>query len=360
MKQADLQGAIAAYRKLVQANPGSAKFHFLLGQAYYRAGHLRESTEALEEALKLDPGLKPAQDALGASLAESGHCGSALPYLKQAVARGSNADFERTLGLDGLKCSMELDHEDDALAFIERLRRQFPRDPEVLYVTVHAFSDLSIRASQQLLNTDPGSYQVHELAAEADGARGKWTDAAKEYRKVLAIDPNAPGIHYMLGRLILSEPLTPTTFEDAKKEFEAELKVNPHNAGAEYVLGDLAVRARDVKTAIERFSKACADDPHFAAARIELGKSLISTQQFTQAIPPLESAVKLEPKDPTARYLLATAYRGAGRMDDAQKEFAAYEKAAQEARQANQRIQSAVIGRKTPAQLEQQSSHPRR
>ena len=127
-----------------------------------------------------------------------------------------------------------------------------------------------------------GSYQVYELNTEAISAQGKWDQAEAEYRKVLAMKLDLPGIHYLIGRLILTKPKTPTTFTDAKKEFEEELKVYPHNAGAEFLLGELALCTQDYTAAIARFSKAAEDDPNFAAAKIELGRALISIHQLAR------------------------------------------------------------------------------
>src|SRR5256885_4644187 len=54
-----------------------------------------------------------------------------------------------------------------SLDFLYLLNREFPRDPEVLYVSVHTYSDLSTRAAQQLATTAPNSAQAHELNAES-------------------------------------------------------------------------------------------------------------------------------------------------------------------------------------------------
>lgn len=351
MQRGDFEKAIQAYTQLVKTSPHSARLQFQLGAAYYTAGDAREATKPLQEALRLNPKLTEARYFLGASLAETDHCSDAIPDLKQAVLHIGDRHLQLRMGMDGVNCSMELDRQGDAIAFLQRLRHEFPKNAEVLYLSVHVFSDLSTRASQALLMTDPSSYQVHELNAEALSAQGKWNQAEAEYRKVLAMKPDLPGIHYLIGRLILTKPKTATTFTDAKKEFEEELKVDPHNAGAEFVLGELALRTQDYTAAIGRFSKATTDDPNFAAAKIELGRALISIHQPAKAVAPLQSAVNLQPQNPSAHYLLAMAYRGAGRLQDAQKELAAYQKATTDARQTNQDVQSGILGRKTPAQL---------
>ena len=41
-----------------------------------------------------------------------------------------------------------------------------------------------------------------------------------------------------------------------------------------------------------------------------------------EAVPPLEAAVKLEPRNPAAHYNLAMAYNRSGRKQDADREFA--------------------------------------
>ena len=193
---------------------------------------------------------------------------------------------------------MTINDQDQAIDFIRMMKRDFPRDPEVMYLTVHVFSDLSIRASQELLFTAPSSYQVHQLNAEALETQGNWKDAAAEYRQVLVKNPNLPGIHYRLGRVILSMPKTPTMLEDARREFEEELKINPRNAGTEYVLGELARQADLFPAAIEHFGRAAKLDAGFADAYIGLGRSLIAAGRPADAVAPLEAAVRVSRRIP--------------------------------------------------------------
>jgi tetratricopeptide (TPR) repeat protein len=257
------------------------------------------------------------------ALAESGHCAEALGLLRKSFGLLSDKDLKRKVGLDGVHCAMTLNRPSSALDFLEVLTREFPQDPEVLYVAVHAYSDLSVLASQQLALSAPSSSQAHELLAESFEAQGKWDEAEKEYRTILKQNPKLPGIHFRLGRLLLSKPNpSPTVAEEAKHEFEQELAIDPYNAGAEYVLGELARQNQQWDQAIHHFSQASKLDPQFGEAFLGLGVSLISEKRYPDAIPPLETAVKLEPKNPDAHYNLATAYTRAGRKPEAEKEFA--------------------------------------
>src|SRR5581483_6009618 len=138
------------------------------------------------------------------NLAATVRCAEAIPELKRAVHQSIAADVKKKAGLAGLRCAMTHNQPYEALDFLQVLNRDFHDDPEVLYQATDAYSDLAIRASQDLLSVAPSSYQVHELNAESLETQGKWDDAAAEYRKILENNTNLPGIHYRLGRLLLS------------------------------------------------------------------------------------------------------------------------------------------------------------
>ena len=258
----------------------------------------------------------------GVKLAESGHCREALPALRKASQKLDDQQLKRQAGLAGVRCAMTLGQPDSATDFLSMLSRDFPRDPEVLYVLVHAYSDLSTLEAQHLALYAPSSDQAHELSAEAFEQQGKWDLAAAEYRAILAQHPDAAGIHFRLGRLLLSKPNpTAEVAEQARKEFQAELKLDPSNAGAEYVLGELARQEQNWDEAIVHFGRASKLDPGFGDAFLGLGEALVSEKKFSEAIPPLQTAAKLEPASPAAHYNLAIAYARSGRKEDGDREF---------------------------------------
>ena len=257
------------------------------------------------------------------TLAKSGHCEEAMPALKRASQTAPDKATKRSAAFAGVRCAMLINQTGAAIDFLQMLNHEFPGDPEVLYLSVHTYSDLSTRAAQQLAMTAPNSIEGRKLNAEALEAQGKWDSAQKEYKAVLAQNPQEPGIHFLLGRLLLSNPdAGPTAGQEAKKEFQEELKIDPSNAGAEYVLGEMARQDSQWDDAIEHFFKATQLDAGFGDAYLGLGTALLSAKKFTDAIPPLQTAVKLEPRNPGAHYNLATALTRAGRKEEADKEFA--------------------------------------
>ena len=286
----------------------------------------------------------PAAPQHAIQLAKAGRCTEALPALHRAETHLTDPDLRRQVGMAGVKCGMAVNQAPEALHFLEALTRAFPRDPEVLYLATHVYSDLSIRASQDLLFAAPGSPQVHELNAEALETQGKWKEALFEYQAALQKDPHLAGVHYRIGRLLLSQPQTATSTGDAKKEFEDELAIDPSNAGAEYVLGELARQAGDWNASIGHFSRAAKLDLNFADAYIGLGRALTSADRPQDAIPPLETAVKLEPESPAAHFFLGTAYRHAGRKADADRQFALHKEMSDKANQKREQLHSEITG----------------
>ena len=218
---------------------------------------------------------------------------------------------------------MTLDDRDSTADFIRFLHKQFGRDPDVLFILVHAYSDLSTRTAQDLGRTAPQSIPAHKLNAEALEMQGKWEPAQLEYEGMIDKEPNAPGIHFLLGRLLLSRPdAGPDAAERAKQEFLKELEVDPNNAGAYYVLGELARRDDKWDEAISRFSQAAKLDTNFAEAYLAWGSCLVTVKRYQDAIPPLRAAERLTPGNPAIHHALGTALERSGHKEEAEREFA--------------------------------------
>jgi cytochrome c-type biogenesis protein CcmH/NrfG len=100
------------------------------------------------------------------------------------------------------------------------------------------------------------------------------------------------------------------------------LEIDPSNAGAEYVLGELAREAQQWDDAVKHFTRAAKLDSSFGDAYLGWGVALVSSKKFSEAVPPLQNAVKLEPQNPAAHYNLAIAYTRTGRKPEGDKEFA--------------------------------------
>jgi tetratricopeptide (TPR) repeat protein len=181
----------------------------------------------------------------------------------------------------------------------------------------------------------PKSYQARRLQAEALESQGKNDEASAIYLKILEENPKIPGIHYRLGQIALDRAGPNGSTDDAKREFQSESDIDPSNAAPQFVLGELARRAGDWNEAVARFSKAVRLDSGFSEAYLALGMSLAAGSQFSQALSPLETYVKLQPEDPAGHYQLALAYSRTGNKDGAAREMALQAQAETRAKPAN-------------------------
>ncbi|HWG59028.1 MAG TPA: tetratricopeptide repeat protein [Candidatus Acidoferrales bacterium] len=260
----------------------------------------------------------------GLDLSTKGQCTQALSILRAIQPRLKDKQDVYSAAMATARCAMSLHETDTAVRALLVLNRDFPREPEVLYITTHYYSELAGDAAQLLAATSPLSYQAHELNAEAYESHEQWDQAQAEYEKILQQNPTLPGIHYRLGRVLLSKSLTPSPEDIAKgkEQMEEELKINPANASAEFMLGEIARRGAQLNEAIEHFSRATHLDEGFSEAYLALGISLNGAGKYAEAIPPLLKYEKMLPADPSAHYQLALAYARTGRKQDSDREMA--------------------------------------
>jgi tetratricopeptide (TPR) repeat protein len=254
-------------------------------------------------------------------LAAQGRCQEALPGLKKSAPRVIDKQLKYRAEMATARCAMSLEQSETTIQALLALNREFPNDPQVLYISTHFYSELGSRAAQRLAAIAPSSPQAHQLQAESMESQEKWDDAASEYKHILEQNPQLPGIHFRLGRIALSRPQTASTAEDAKREFQEELKVDANNAAAEFFLGEIARQAGQWPEAIDRFSSAAKLDPSFLEAYLALGISLNSAERFQDAVAPLETYTKAIPADPAGHYQLSVAFARTGRKQDATREL---------------------------------------
>jgi Tfp pilus assembly protein PilF len=257
------------------------------------------------------------------TLANQGHCRESISALQRAMTPQTPAETRKLAGVVGIRCSLAIDDRLATLNFIRLLSGDFGHDPDVLYVIVHAYSDLTTRTALDLARSAPQSAAAHKLNAEALEEQGKWDPAELEYEEILKKDPDAQGIHFLMGRLLLSRPDAPSDAPArAREEFLKELQIDPGNADAEYILGMLAQRAQDFDEAIARFSQASKLNRNFAEAYLGWGAALLGEKKYQEAIAPLRRAEILAPGNPDIHNALATALARTGNKTEAEKEFA--------------------------------------
>lgn len=322
-----------AYERLRQLQPGLAEVHARLGLIYFQQGRFADALTPLRRALALKPALPNVGSLLAMSLSETGRHQEALAGLEKAFHQpATDSALRRMAGLHLQRSYTALDRDGEAVVVALDLGRFYPEDPEVLYHTGRLFGNYAYLQTVKLARLAPDSVWLHQAAGEANESQGLLDEAISRYRQVLAIAPNRPGIHFRLGRVLLSrskqaEGETATLAEaEALKEFEQELRIDPTNANAAYEIGEMARRAGQVDKAIESFRRALDSYPGFGEALVGLGRALVATGEPGAALPHLRKAISLNPRDEVAFYQISRAHRALGQKTEQQEALAAFER----------------------------------
>jgi tetratricopeptide (TPR) repeat protein len=286
----------------------------------FQHGRYSIAREKLTEASK-NPNDRQARLFLALTEAALGNCRKALPELIRPLSN-EQSTLQRVAGLAAVKCYSATRDESKAFEALRGLEKRFPNDADVLYLSaklhMKGFNDATLAMFQKA----PASYRVHELSAEIFEVENRYGEAVSEYRKAIELNPQAPDLHFRLGRAILLEGHGPEQLKQAAAEFEAELKLSPEDAACEFQLGQIAQVQGKTEDAGARFERAVELSPDFVQGLLALGKLRIKAERYPEAIQLLSRAAALQPASETAHYALLTAYRNSGQMQKAQSEKA--------------------------------------
>jgi len=249
-------------RQLVAAGSRDAKIFNLLGWCNHRQNRLPEAVAAMKQAIELEPRAEDHYNHLAQILLEEGRYSDAYETVKQELAVAPGS-----AGGYKLKGHIEsrLGLFNQALESYTRALQLKGEDPDLL---------VGLGAVQQKLFRP--------------------AEAAATFEKGIERYPRDAQLYQAYGRLLL-EP------------------------GA---AGDAAAESR----AVALLDKALALDSALPDAHYELGKALLERDRASEALPHLEAAVKLDPRNGRFHLALANAYRCLGRNAEAASELELFRK----------------------------------
>ena len=105
----------------------------------------------------------------------------------------------------------------------------------------------------------------------------------------------------------------------ARDALESSLKLSPSQISARLLLGHVYLALKDAKNAEDQFEAALLVDSSNSDGRLGLAEAQIQQSDFAGALPDLEAFTKSDPRNAAALRLLARAYRGLGREQDAKR-----------------------------------------
>ncbi|HEU4390103.1 MAG TPA: tetratricopeptide repeat protein, partial [Blastocatellia bacterium] len=193
--------AAQAFEKLTQLAPNTAEVHARLGLIYFQQGKFEQAVPALRQAIKLKPTLPKTDLLLAMALSELGKYSEALPVLENGFKSVTDPALKRATGLQLERAYTGLQRDDRAVEVALELTRLYPKDAEVLYHASRLFANYAYLATLKIAELAPDSLWLHLAAGEANESQGLFNAALLEYREVLSLDPNRPGMHFRIGRV---------------------------------------------------------------------------------------------------------------------------------------------------------------
>jgi tetratricopeptide (TPR) repeat protein len=161
-------------------------------------------------------------------------------------------------------------------------------------------------------------------------SRGLYDKAIQALVVAADLNPSDARVYVFLSRAYNSSPLQA---DDVIQRFRRYSELQPGNALAQYYYAVSLWKGRRVSDpgidmdAVESLlKKAVALDDSLAEAHVQLGNLYADQHQYEKSIPQYVRAVELDQNLSDAHYRLGTDYVHVGRKEDAQKEFAVYQK----------------------------------
>lgn len=200
--------ALVALQKLVQQRPGIAQYHYLMAKTYAGLGNSRRMMEELERAAGLAPGhfyTRLADARLKYVSGEYDGFSSLLERLQEVAP-----EHPEVMELEAR--SLQLRGEDAAARRVyEAVYAKQPTSDNLVALAVHQhrLGDTAgaIRLLGDWLDAHPDDLAARERLAEFYSRSGRGSEAGREYRQIVKLDPNhAPALNNLAWHLLEEDP----------------------------------------------------------------------------------------------------------------------------------------------------------
>jgi TolB-like protein/Tfp pilus assembly protein PilF len=283
--------------RFASARARLALMHALAAAAYDTAAARREQAHVeAEAALRLEPGLPEAHEALASVWALEGDLPKAIEELRLALDSAPNSVERRVALADLLGRAGRFD---DAVAENERAMKLEPGSPTVAFRAALYYSRMRRRE-----------------------------EAMRAFDRAIAVAPEYHMVKVIKGQAYLRWTGMPDTLAAAMETVPADWDPNGMATYARYTALWVQRRYADALDMLERSRCELSHDGHvyqpisLMRARLQegLGHRKLARASYATARSVLQDSVDAHPADPAIRISLALAYAGLGRASDAVRE----------------------------------------
>jgi predicted CXXCH cytochrome family protein len=306
---ANLPGGLAGLQKLLaNSRPKKAAPYFEMGEAFARTAQAGRSIPFYEQAVGIEPGNWRYLYALGQALQATGKLNEAVVALERAAAL---APYETSLR-NGLGVAYAL--EGRASDAVRTLRDAVSRNPED--ATAQQNLGQALVRANDLGNAEAAFREAVRLLPESGELRLTLAEALMQFSQFR-------DAAFQLEEAIRSGPSTQTArsawfagLADAGGVTEARMRYDQSLRQQISIvhddLGNVMISLGDAEAAIREYRLAADSDPRSPFAALNLGLALAGHSQPAEARQWLESALRLDPRQPAAHLKLGELLLAAG------------------------------------------------
>ena len=320
LQQQKPQLAIPVLRDIVSLDPQNAGAQGNLGVLLFFQSNYADAVPHMRSALQLQPNLWRIEALLGIAEKRTGNLIEAQKDLERAFSNLDDKKIQMEAGLELIELHSASAQLNKALSVAIKLQELAPQNPQVLLAAYQISRQLMNQSLLSMMMVAPGSAEMHMIMAGELGRQGDHTNAIREYREALRLNPMLPGAHFELAEQLRTSS-DPALNAQAEDEYKAAIRVNQYDELSWRQLGGIIEAKGDFKAAVEDYKKALALQPRDSDAKTGLAIAFTSMDRTNEAISLLESAIKDDPTNIVAHYRLSALYRRAGRTVDAQREM---------------------------------------
>jgi tetratricopeptide (TPR) repeat protein len=188
------------------------------------------------------------------------------------------------------------------------------------YVLLNDYPD-AIKWLEKAVEAEPKNKEAWYFLGRAYYTKSRVPEARKAFLTVLELDPRDAKAENNLGLILESEAQPDAAMDAYRRAIQwQEQSVRPSEQPF-LNLGSLLMEQSRVGEAIPLLQKAVALAPRDAICRLRLGTAYLRLGRLTDAERDLEKAVQLAPDDPAAHYQLGKLYKEMKALDRAKAEF---------------------------------------
>lgn len=200
------------------------------------------------------------------------------------------------------------DDPDQAIGLLKQAISAKPKLKEAHFLLARLYSDRGMH--DEAIGYLKTAAQLKHPEAPRQLARtyhraGMLDDAQALFEELLAKSPNDPDLRYRLGKVMLDKG----DLNAAGESFRQVLQMSPNNAAAHNGLANLYYRQRMSAEAMAEYRKALQLDPNLPDAYLDLGNLYFETGKYQEAAGHFRRYTELEPREVAGHFLLAKAYQ---------------------------------------------------